>query len=479
MRPTLELWIVGCVLIWFCIKGVFLATTMPPGGGPDEIYHLQVIELFRTSPYWFPFLESDHPFSPPSEKFVRFGNQTELSHLYHAGLSGLSRVLNIDPYLFLSIQIFRAINLLISLLTLFVFYRTTQFFFETAQGRILSLVLHSSVLTFTILASSVSYDPVVNLLATLSILCLVKFIHSRDWYFGYLWASGLCVALAFKLVVAPLVLAGLATLVGVGWSLSRGSIGNSVGFKFPARSWTEKCLLVVTFISASLSLLYISIPLFKYGTLMPSCQAIYGATACEGYENVSGIPLVQHAEAKSLFAYMPYWLFHSVSSSLGVRNCVGVAAPFPLVVIGVIAILGAILLGFLKFRKDSPHWRMALVLVLVQGTVLLVLYGYPNYLRFHNYEVGMNGRYLFPVLGPVALLIARLMLLLLARIRRISYSWIICGALLLFEFPLFVLSSAGRNFLSPWPMEYYRALPYFPNPIYDKDFKLIEAPDRE
>ncbi len=467
---SLPSWICATSILWFILKAIYLAFHVSPGAPPDEMYHLQVIDLFASSSHLFPFSGSSNPFAPPLAEFARFGNQTELTHLYHRIMGYCVYVLDLDTFEFSTIVFLRLLNLLVSLFTLFYFVKLVDLCRLGESARAFALVIHTNILKFTLLAAAVGYDPATNLCAYVAILALVRFLLEQSRPLLIQLIFFLSVGSIFKFLLVPLA-AIMALIVLI--ILARRTQKN-YPLQSVKMSWGNKLYQVIIGTLAALSALALATTLgsllIRYGTFMPPCTDIFTALECTP---VVPPPPVLHEALLPIPLYFFYWLSHMVSSSLGIRSYIGIEPPFPLVILVSSIILISLAYSLARVRRDNWIFRVLIALVIGFSLSVFFLNGYPSYKQFHHYGWGVNGRYLFPILGCLLILSTHCIFAFLTTIKREFYWLPIAAFVILAEFPAFYLSEPGQNFLKPWPEEFYRALSYYPNPIYDSHFQRI------
>jgi hypothetical protein len=467
----LENFIVVSLICYFLSKSVYLAFSLAPGMAPDEIFHIQLIELYAKSNSLFPFYGSSNVFDYPLPEYLRFGPTTEYPAAYHMILGKLAKLFKIDPTVFSSIVLFRLINTIISCANLLCIFSLFRSQLSSVHGRILAYVICTNLLTYTLLAGSVSYDPSVNLISTIATLILIKYLKTRQMRLAIYLIGVLSLGITIKWTVLPFAvicaafgaMAFFSNKTDKTWRRNFEPLANKLS------------LLLISFlmgIIATASLLLIASKFYKYGKLMPSCTDIYSVETCKTFE-ASTIFFPPQNELSSILLYPLHWLFYMIQSAFGIKSFIGVTPPLIFSIMIEVILIWGFLLSLWKFNRQNDERRLLTLLPIIYCSVFFWVWGFPTYKEFLNAEYGVNGRYAFPVLASITMICSEGCLMLLSGWRKTLTTTLLCLFLIYWEFPTFLTSKAGQAFLSYPSANYYRLLPYYPNPVYDESFKQI------
>lgn len=471
---------VNVVIIALCTiftgKVLFLAFKVSPGAPPDEMYHLQMVDAHARSEVLFPLNGSSSPFARPLEKFSCFGQTAEYPLLYHFLLGRLISALNRDTFDFSSIIILRLCSLALACATIIAFMELSHHYLRDPPERALVLAILTNILSFTLLSGSVSYDPPANLMAVLSLHALLRFVKNhrlQDLIWLSLWLS---VGILLKLTILPL--AAIFVTVGAASYFFKAKREYPESPRaIPRKDWAIIPLTLTSTIWIVAATAYLSGLYLKYGTLKPTCPQIFSAVQCAQYLAYEAPPAdqvpIQHTETLSLPGYSIFWTHHMISSALGIRSHVGLAPSPTLVAVLELMVLGCLIWALVECCRGNRIWGLLVLIIISYSVFIMVFQGYPAYRFYHNYSIKMNGRYIFPVLAPLLLVVARALSCLLRSVGRPEYWFLIVLSVVLLEFPVTFSSSAGRNFIKPWPREFYQLLGCSPLPSYDKHFNRL------
>ena len=417
---------------YYLAKLLYFALSVAPGVPPDETTHLELIRLYARTRL---FVED----SPAS---YQWGLVTHVPYFYHL-LFGKLLTLNlfgIEDYRFL-----RLANVGLGMLTFGACYGLAR---ETSAGvltRLLFLVMITNTLMFTFISAAISYDNLVNLLAVISLWMLTRFLRTGDpaSLLGCLAAMGL--GSITKTSFLPIV----PTIALVILWLRRGTLRSDAGSILKAlksRSPAAWILSVLVAISFSGALLLYGGNLFRFQKPVPACDEVLGLDQCmqnrifarnrilalyrtneidlrqamleSGSIAHSGdrdhlLRLIENERRYksnptpplNRFDYLLLaWDRALKPTMFGIQAHHSMLKSANQTVAYEIILVAAILLTVRLIRRSDQDW---LVLSSVSGVYILFLvcfYNYAGYVQSHAPFLGVQGRYLFPVLAPVFLI---------------------------------------------------------------------------
>lgn len=452
------------LLLYISCKGLYFALWGFPGIGPDELFHIQVINIHAHTHYLFPFLGSSSPFAMPLPSFSKFGNITEYPLLYHFLMGKIISLFNLNGYDFSTIVSLRILNLAFSVVNCGALLYGSTLLLSYAAERVLFAALCTSMLTYSLLAGTVGYDPLNNLLTTIMLIYCVHFFRSLNWN-ALCWAIifgalGLCV----KWTSLPIVFfASIALCLSTLHALRNKKLNRKV----------NKVLLISASLMVGSAAIFILSKYIKYGHLIPDCVQIYGTEACRQFESVA-IPL--NAPLLPWWQYIFVWVYYMLRSSYGIRSYIDIVPTHEFLVGLEIVYLSSLTMALRTLMRSELPYRLTLLIACGYCCITFWFCGYVPYHQVHHPELGVNGRYLFPILLPLGAAITRSLLAPFSGKRKIVFALLASSILLFEEFPAFLLSGAGKSFLSPKEPEWYSTEPYAPNPVYDQNMQLLLHP---
>jgi hypothetical protein len=148
-----------------------------------------------------------------------------------------------------------------------------------------------------------------------------------------------------------------------------------------------------------------------------------------------------------LAGYAKLWFQIMVATIVGIKGHVGMFKS-PLYLVPVYALLALATLGFaLRYRPGTSGWGPAALaaVALCYSGYLLYEINYDSYLTYGEPSLTVYGRYLFPILVPVYVLLSRY-LLELFRSSSLRLSLMLASSLLFiaYDFPWFLLHATAE-----------------------------------
>ena len=461
-------WSTLFLLSYFALRLVFFALNISSFVPPDEVTHAGICRVFSRV-----FLLPAN--SPES---YEFGLVTNVPWLYYWVMG---KLIHLNIFGLPDLAFLRLLNIPIAFGTVFFIRRTLLLLTENRLSQLLLLVVVTNTAMFSLLSASVSYDNLTNLLAAMSIYYLLAFFKYRS---GTLFAAAVLSQLAgclTKNTFLPLTLAMALLLLIHEWRNLRHFPAALVGY---LRGSGRRALLPALLILAGLALnlqLYAGNYL-KYGTLAPAMAAVvspensmqYRIAAREtifklyetgkisymealqmtgeirhpgdksdtffmlmNYENLKANPAMWLGPLQ----YVKIWFQDMAGSILGIKGHMGMYKD-PRYLIPVYLVMALALAGFmLRWRPRESGWTAPCLAAIASFYAAFMLYkvNYNAYLYYGVTGITLQGRYLFPVLGPIYLLCCHY-LLRLPRNRHLQLALAVATALLFiaYDFPWFL-----------------------------------------
>lgn len=469
VSAPLLIWGTRFLLAYFGARLLFFALNISSAVPPDEITHAGLCGVFSKV-----LLLPDN-----SPETYRFGLATNIPWLYYWIMGKLLHLnfLGIPDLVFC-----RLLNIPLAFGTIHFIRKMLHLLTNDRLPHLLLVVVLTNCAMFSLLSASVSYDNLANLLAAMAIYYLLAFFRERTG--THLAASILCqlAGCLCKITFLPLVLIlGALLLLHEFKNLRRlpAAVRNALRKATPL-NWLMTTAVLV---ALALNLQIHAGNYLRFETLNPSMPVVVSSQAAmENRLDARGLIFNQYKEGKITYmeavikageikhpgdkadtfyllmnyeklkqnpqlwmglpAYSVLWLENMVGSIFGIKAHLIMAKELPARV-PLYVLMALALLGFtLCWRQRKSGWlplHLATIGTLYAGYFLYEV-NYDSYLNYGAPGLTLYGRYLFPVLGPLAVLFCRY-LLQLFRNDVLRGAAALATALLLisYDFPWFLL----------------------------------------
>jgi len=421
-------WSLASLGIYFGLRLLSFAFLISPYIPPDEVSHLGRAKIFSKV-----LLLPENA----AETF-QHGLVTNIPWLYYwiMGKLLLLNVFGMSDLLFL-----RLLNIPFAFATVYFSWRLLCLLTDDRLTQLLLVVVMTNTLMFSFISASVSYDNLVNLLAVMAIYYLFAFFKERS--VGFLAISFLCqlAGCLTKLSFLP-----LALILVVLWVLREGrgvrSLPVAVKRYYRETGWRAYLLSFAILAGLLLNIQLYGGNYLQYGKLRPAMSEVLSLdialenrisardTIVESFQDGSlnyqqamrmtrfvnhegdradTVYLIQRLadhrvngyEALGPVAYIVPWGERIAATVFGIKGHLSMVNE-GLTIVPVAVLMLLALLGFVVHWRRGTQVGITAYLALLCGAYaifLMYVYNYQVYLSFENFSMGLQGRYIFPVIG--------------------------------------------------------------------------------
>lgn len=426
---------IGVALVYFALKAFYFCFRIRPGLFPDETTHLGIAKLFSQS------------FFPPADSVESFhlGLITHVPNLYYI-LMG--KLLAINGFGVSELLLLRVANALLAILGVLLAWRLIRLLSPDSFVRVVFIILLTNTLMFTFISAGVSYDNLVNLLSVASLYYLCRYIQRNRVDDLLLFLIFTSAGTLTKTTFLPYAFALLMMLFLARWR-SLGAAAGKVATHFATPSVKKVASAAVLVLLVVLNVKLYPVNWVRFGHLVPETaqvlrmdqamkNRIFARNRIVRLYNEGEIMLEQAQAMASGIAHPGdradtlYSLSVAASNKRSPRpradrliyafpwtasmlqRTYGVAAHKVMQKAGYgLSIYIAIYLLFAgalirRFRRDDLQ-GFAGYLILVSAFYALVIMQLVNYEAYKATGVmgiGLQGRYLFPILAPFYALVS-------------------------------------------------------------------------
>jgi len=413
----------------FIVVCMFLAFNIKLGVSPDSYYHFEVSKAYSTTLVI--------PQNTP-ETF-KWRDITRIPYLYF-WING--RILNINNGIFDEVILLRIVNILYSVGTIYIVYLLSKELFKNKWKRLLPVFFLSHTLMFVFLSSSINYDNLANLFCTLSIYFFVKFIKDSNLKYILLMLLFLCMGALTKSTVLPVALISvILCIVEI--------IKRKINFK-KIKVGKELLLIAPILLFALLNLELYGGNFIKYGKLQPSCTQVltheqclengvyyrdridFQAVPIKGFSET--FDMIRDGERVGPVRYLFKWFPDLTGKIFGIMGDSSLYLPSVFKYIFIFFFLTALISAIVNRKKWTKVDRYLMIILLFYICILFFTQNYSMYLTYNNYYLGLQGRYIFPVISIIYVLMAKSFVII--KERRLRY-------FILFSFILLLMYSCN------------------------------------
>jgi hypothetical protein len=398
--------VISALLLIFALafvgKVIFLASSVKSGIFPDEDYHWKLSEHYR---------DADGGMLENDVRYVRLGTVAERPWFYHY-MVGVT--LHFKPDGVSSRMWSRGVNVIFSAVLIVCLFLFLKSLLIDPLMLLLGFGMGTNLLMFDFISAGAGYDPLTNLLALLSIWSLVHYYRYRSMRSVFAFAILTGVGALTKISYLPIPALIGPLFFGVVFFQERRGLKSFLGDQFKElrdllrqRFWLASLGMVGILAIGTLYLYGGS--MIKYGTLSPTCTHVYTDDDCKKNGlHMRGVTLSaanKDTERKSLGWYATnFWGPTMVKRVIGILAHKNYQQPKwqyklvrNLLYFFVLAVLVAY---FMKSIQIRPEIWMCLATSVIYTAFLMIYVNYRGYLWVGKMNVAIQGRYLFPVLGP-------------------------------------------------------------------------------
>lgn len=469
ISTTFLKWATWFLLAYFGARMLFFALNISSFVPPDEVTHAGLCKIFSKV-----FLLPEN--SPAT---YESGLVTNTAWLYYWIMG---KLLYLNFFGISDLVFLRLLNIPFAFGTVWYAIRLLRLLTDNRLTQLLLLVVMTNTAMFSLLSASVSYDNLTNLLAAMSAYYLLAFFTYRS---GTLLATAILCQLAgslTKVTFLPLVLV-LNVLLLIYYFRRLHILPAALKGYFQTCAFKERLLVLLIFIVLCLNLHLYAVNYLQFGTLTPSMSDVFPAKIATQFGIVARETIfreysegrisymdalvmtgeIKHPgnKADTFYLLMNYenlkrnpqlWMgplpYAKVWFEGMVGTVFGIKGHLPMFknsryLIPIYLVMALSLLGFIiRWRLRDSGWLPLYLSAIVCFYIGFLFYkvNYNAYLYYGTPGITLQGRYLFPVIGPVYVLLCHY-LLCLFRTDCIRFALALVTVLLFisYDFPWFLM----------------------------------------
>lgn len=391
----------------FTIVTVYIARNLDYGIIPDEGAHIAFSKAFART--WAIPAET-----PDIYEYGVIRYRPYLFYWINGRVINFLSLLIPSPTQTIIVLTLRMINVFYSLVSLWFVYMLTKEVIKNRWWQLLVIFLLTNTLMYVFLAGGVSYDNLSNLLSIASIYFLLRMANGNSFYPNTL---GMFISITLGALVKITNLP-VAVITGMIWLIYTVKNRKCIDFK-PVFDRKTIVLLAVTIVFIALNLWLYGYNLITFQRVLPGCEQFLPNSVCRMTaifeRDVTRRPPQPITSEEILDGRSPffskwlsdYWIHRMSSTIFGIYGH-KIYNPGFLINFYELLIVWVIFLTVRYWKKPSISIAI-LIAVFAFYTLTLLYTHYSNELvsRFQHY--GIQGRYIFPVMGVIYILMVYFM----------------------------------------------------------------------
>ena len=390
----------GVIILLFVVFSIYLALNLKMGVSPDSYYHLEVSQAYSET--------LGIPENTPET--YKWRDITRIPYLSF-WING--RILNLNELTFNldEVIVLRLSNVLTAIGTLILVYLISKRLIKNKWGQILPVFLLSNTLMFVFLSSSINYDNLVVLLSTASLYFLLKFLQEPEKLSNTLLIFVvLLLGTLTKTSVLP-----LALIIFIIWSVVL------LKKKILKKEFLEQFLtlpnILLTigfFLLVILNFNVYGVNMITFRKITPECTQVLTYNQClengvfvrSMYEIptifeggiIESAKLVLEGERIGPLRYLLFWTVEMSKKIVGIMGDRSLFMRDEYLPFYFVFFFIGLYMVF-KNRKSLSKEDKALGLISLFYILVVAYYvNYKAYMRTDWMDLGLQGRYIFPVL---------------------------------------------------------------------------------
>lgn len=430
----------AAILTWFIVQSLYFAKNINLGVSPDEIHHLGLIQEFSKT-----MLVPGN-----GESTFAFGAIESRPWLYYWIMARLSslRLGFVEEVFWL-----RLMNTLFSGATVFFTFLTSKLLLKSKLAQTIALAMLSNTLMFVFLSGSINYDNLVNLCAIILVYLLLIIIKKYETRYFLLYLVMAAFSIMVKTALWPYVLVTTIILSIYLWQERREMTKDFVKFLRPTgvpSTFLALVLIVLTGINAY----YFGNNIVKFHSINPSCSKVLTHEQCMNYSvysrNDGFLNTLDERKTISFYSYLTSWIELLPPRIYGIMGHRNMLRTQDQLVPYYVVFAASILLFIRKYKISDSLTNILLATIFFYSSFLLVYFNYIMvYKKYLVVALAVQGRYLFPVIGLIYILMCKYLFTMRGKAWRMFIS---ISILLIFVsgcFPFF-----QRNVTAKWLGKY-------------------------
>lgn len=380
---------------------VYLAINMKMGISPDSWYHLKVSEEYSTT-------LTTPPNTPNTYQW------RDITHIPYLYFWTNGRILNINDatFNFDHVILLRIVNIIYSIFTIVGVYLLSKEVIKDKWKSLIPIMLIGSTLMFLFLSSSINYDNLGNMFATYAIYFFIMSVkNTGKIQYPLLTILMLCLGALTKFTILPLAAILFFLLlyeIVKHWNIWKTSLKKK-----------ETLWILPVLVFGILNIFLYGNNILKYKELIPSCEKILTHEQClqNGVylrdivwipeTKVTLVDMITRGERLDPIRYTAEWIKEMTKKTVGIMGDQNLYHSETVVSIFVFLIYLSVLIGLISWKKYTKEDKYLLYITGAYLLILIIFQNYDMYLKRGYIELALHGRYMFPVISSLYVILSK------------------------------------------------------------------------
>lgn len=391
------------LFLLFFLQSLFFALYVEEGIFPDEPHHIKLSQLYSET------------LGKPSnsEESFHLGSIENIPYLYH-WISG--RILNIKKIILSSADdliILRIFTVITGVINLYIAYEIVKSITKDKLQHILVVAMLSNTLMFSFISAGVGYDPLLILFSFLSILLTLRLLERNSLTLLLLLIITLLAGMLTKISFLPLALV-VVIFVAITIVKQRKEYLKEIKSSVKDRDKLKYLIPLLVVISFFLFLtldLYLG-NIIKYRSLNPSCTQVMKEEDCMENPVFSRNFTIQEnisssEERLELYWYTAHWIYFMTNWTYGILGHITMSLSYEQFIKFFTIIFLGLIIFFRKYSIKNTGQNFLTIVFSFYTLILLYIFNYKDYLLYGILALAVQGRYIFPVLVSIYILVTQ------------------------------------------------------------------------
>lgn len=395
--------ILGVLLLAFIYSAAFFALKLRQGIIPDEPEHFILSKHFATS--WG--IPADAPATYAFGPVV----QRPMAYYWINGRAlNLLELVSPSPSEREMLVTLRLLSVFYSALAILYCYLLAGEILKSKWWQLLAVFMLTNTLMFVFLSGGVNYDNLSNLCAFAGIYHLIRVLKNNEFYLNSLaWMTWIGLGTLSKITILP-----LAAIMAVIWVFYIATKRAQIDLKIPPNLKTA--LLTILFLTvAVINFSTYGISLLKNRAIFPECRQILTEEQCANGVTAQRVSQENLAEKLTLLSvirdgypdpvewFLDFWIARISVMNYGIF---GHLYYFPDITITFFRMFFMVVLVIAIRHWKKPDISLGSLMVMaVFYTLVLLQTNYKSELLSGFKHIAIQGRYIFPVIGIIYIII--------------------------------------------------------------------------